>query len=110
LAWEIVRFAKAERTSFAALPVMMAATFGLLHGLGFAGALRELGLPQGAIPLSLFSFNVGIEVGQLAFIALALFPVALASSSKSWSRPFRIASAYLIGSLAFYWVFERALA
>jgi hypothetical protein len=49
-------------------------------------------------------------VGQLAFIALALFPVALASSSKSWSRPFRIASAYLIGSLAFYWVFERALA
>lgn len=110
LAWEIVRFAKAERTSFAALPVMMAATFGLLHGLGFAGALRELGLPQGAIPLSLFSFNAGIEVGQLAFIALALFPVALASSSESWSRPFRIASAYVIGSLAFYWVLERALA
>ena len=89
---------------------MMAATFGLLHGLGFAGALRELGLPQGAIPLSLFSFNVGIEVGQLAFIALALVPVALVSSSDSWSRPFRIASAYVIGSLAFYWVFARALA
>lgn len=110
LAWEIVRFANAKRTSFAALPVVMAATFGLLHGLGFAGALRELGLPQGAIPLSLFSFNLGIEAGQLAFIALALFPVALVSSSGSWSRPIRIASAYVIGSLAFYWVFARALA
>ena len=110
LAWEIVRFANAERTGFAALPVMMAATFGLLHGLGFAGALRELGLPQGAIPLSLFSFNVGIEVGQLAFITLALFPVVLLCSSDSWSRPFRIASAYVIGSFAFYWVFARAFA
>ena len=110
VAWEVVRFANAERTSFTRLPVMMAAIFGLLHGLGFAGALRELGLPQGAIPLSLFSFNIGIEVGQLAFIALALVPVALVSSSDSWSRPFRIASAYVIGSLAFYWVFTRALA
>jgi len=89
--------------------VMMAATFGLLHGLGFAGALRELGLPQGAIPLSLFSFNVGIEVGQLAFVAVALIPVAVVSSSDSLSRTFRIVSAYVIGSLAFYWVFTRAL-
>lgn len=110
VAWEVVRFANAQRTSFTRLPVMMAATFGLLHGLGFAEALRELGLPQGAIPLSLFSFNVGIEVGQLVFIAAALVPVALLSSSESWSRTFRIASAYVIGSLAFYWVFERALA
>jgi hypothetical protein len=110
LAWEIVRFANAKRSGFAALPVMMAGTFGLLHGLGFAGALRELGLPQGAIPLSLFSFNVGIELGQLAFVALALVPVALVSRSGSWSRSFRVASAYVIGSLAFYWVFERALA
>jgi hydrogenase/urease accessory protein HupE len=109
VAWEVVRFANAERTSFVKLPVMMAATFGLLHGLGFAGALRELGLPQGAIPLSLFSFNVGIEVGQLAFVALALVPVALVSSPGSRSRTFRIVSAYVIGALAFYWVFERAL-
>ncbi len=55
------------------------------------------------------SFNVGIELGQLAFIALALAPVAFVSSSVSWSRMFRIASAYVIGSLAFYWVFARAL-
>ncbi len=109
VAWEVVRVANAERTGFTTLPVMMAATFGLLHGLGFAGALRELGLPQGAIPLSLFSFNVGIEVGQLAFVAVALIPVAVVSSSDSLSRTFRIVSAYVIGSLAFYWVFTRAL-
>jgi len=110
LAWEVVRFTRAEQTRFTAFPVIMAASFGLLHGLGFAGALRELGLPQGAIPLSLFAFNVGIEVGQLAFLAVALVPVALVSSSDSWSRLFRMASAYVIGSLAFYWFFERALA
>ena len=109
VAWEVVRFAQAERTSFTKLPAMMAGTFGLLHGLGFAGALRELGLPQGAIPLSLFSFNVGIEAGQLAFVAVALVPVALISSSGSLSRRFRIVSAYVIGSLAFYWVFARVL-
>jgi len=109
VAWEVVRFAHAERTSFTKLPAMMAGTFGLLHGLGFAGALRELGLPQGAIPLSLFSFNVGIEAGQLAFVAVALVPVALVSSSGSLSRTFRIVSAYVIGSLAFYWVFARVL-
>ena len=100
---------QAERTSFTKLPAMMAATFGLLHGLGFAGALREVGLPQGAIPLSLFSFNVGIELGQLAFVALALIPVAMVSSSSSSWRTIRIASAYVIGSLAFYWVYVRAL-
>ncbi|MDH3201178.1 MAG: HupE/UreJ family protein [Myxococcales bacterium] len=109
VAWEVVRFANAEQTGFTRLPVVIAATFGLLHGLGFAGALRELGLPQGAIPLSLFSFNVGIEVGQLAFIAVALVPVALVSSSDSLLRTFRIVSAYVIGTLAFYWVFARAL-
>ena len=109
VAWEVLRIANAERTSFTKLPALMAAAFGLLHGLGFASALRELGLPQGAIPLSLFSFNVGIEMGQLAFIAVALIPVAIVSSSGSSSRTFRIVSAYVIGSLAFYWVFARAL-
>ena len=49
--------------------------FGLLHGMGFAGALREVGLPQGEIPMALFSFNVGIELGQLVFVlGLALLP------------------------------------
>ncbi len=109
VAWEVVRLANDERTTFKRLPVIMAASFGLLHGLGFAGALRELGLPQGAIPLSLFSFNIGIEIGQLAFLAVALIPLALVSSSDAWSRRFRTVSAYVIGSLAFYWVLTRML-
>lgn len=109
-AWEVVRLTDARRTGFTRLPMVMAATFGLLHGLGFAGALREVGLPQEAIPLSLFSFNVGIELGQLAFVALALVPATFVATSLPLSRAFRRVSAYLIGSLAFYWVFERALA
>jgi hypothetical protein len=50
----------------------MAGLFGMLHGLGFAGALGEVGLSQGEIPLALFSFNVGIELGQLAFVAVVV--------------------------------------
>src|SRR6185295_4271413 len=49
-------------------PWAMAALFGLLHGLGFAGALADIGLPAGDIPLALFSFTVGIEIGQIAFV------------------------------------------
>ena len=57
-------------------PWVVAFAFGLLHGFGFAGALVELGLPQGDIPLALFSFNVGVELGQLIFIAAILAVVA----------------------------------
>ena len=58
-------------------PWMVAFAFGLLHGFGFAGALVELGLPQGDIPLALLAFNVGVELGQLAFIAVILAAVYL---------------------------------
>ena len=53
-------------------PWLVAFSFGLLHGLGFAGALAEVGLPQGEIPLALFAFNVGVELGQLAFVTAVL--------------------------------------
>ena len=56
-------------------PWIVAFVFGLLHGFGFAGALVEVGLPRGDIPLALVSFNLGVEIGQLAFIALLLTPV-----------------------------------
>ena len=89
-------------------PWLLALLFGLLHGFGFAGALREAGLPPDAIPLTLFSFNLGIEIGQLAFVALALNTIALA-------RPFldRIPAAinrvptYAIGSLGVFWCLDR---
>jgi hypothetical protein len=91
-------------------PWLMAVTFGFLHGLGFAGALRETGLPQTAIPLSLFSFNVGIEVGQLAFVAAVLLVTALVRPVTlrlpAWSRAVPV---YVMGSLAAFWMIERAL-
>jgi len=91
-------------------PWLMAFAFGLLHGFGFAGALREIGLPQHAIPLALFFFNVGVELGQLAFITvvLGIFSLAkrikLAAACERYARP---AAPYAIGSLASFWFFDR---
>jgi len=92
-------------------PWAMAASFGLLHGLGFAGALREAGLPQGEIPLALFSFNTGIELGQLVFV-LAVSAAGRAASRvlvrlPEWATRVPV---YGMGSLAGYWWLERTLA
>jgi hypothetical protein len=99
----------AQRDLMARFPWLVAFSFGLLHGLGFAGALREVGLPQQAIPLALLFFNVGVEIGQLLFIA-AVF--ALAWSWRRLRAPVPVlwprAAAYGIGSAAAYWVLERA--
>jgi len=84
------------------------AGFGLLHGLGFAGALAEVGLPDGEIPLALVSFNAGIEVGQLAAVAVVLaLRHALARPGAVLPPTLARASAYAIGSLAAYWVIVR---
>ena len=93
-------------------PWLVAFTFGLLHGFGFAGALSEIGLPQSAIPLALLFFNVGVELGQLLFIA-AVFAIMwlgrqimqrLNLNHPDWVR---IVPPYIIGSLAAFWVFQR---
>lgn len=90
-------------------PWAMALGFGLLHGLGFAGALTEIGLPQGDLPLALFSFNVGVEIGQLLIVAPL---VAFRALAGEWLArlPAVLARvpAYVIGSLAAYWCLERA--
>jgi len=90
-------------------PWVMAFGFGLLHGLGFAGALSEIGLPQGEIPLALFSFNVGVELGQLLIVAPLFAAIALLGDRLA-RLPAGLARlpAYTIGSLAAYWCFERA--
>ena len=92
-------------------PWLLAFTFGLLHGLGFAGALAEVGLPPEEIPLSLLSFNIGIELGQLAFIALVLLARALLRP-RSERGPAWLGAVptYAIGSLAAFWCIERAVA
>jgi hypothetical protein len=83
--------------------------FGLLHGLGFAGALSQLGLPAGEIPLSLLAFNLGIEAGQLALVACALSLAAMWKRLQPRSAPQAAIPAYIIGSLAACWCIERSL-
>jgi len=89
-------------------PWIVAFSFGLLHGLGFAGALAEVGLPQKAIPVALFMFNVGVELGQLIFVAVALAAGALLARLRL-PRPERLqwAACYAIGAIAMFWVIER---
>lgn len=108
LAVELVRKRNGKLTIMERMPWLVAGGFGLLHGLGFAGALNEVGLPQEEIPLALFSFNVGIELGQLAFVAVVLVAwAALRRVPVRWPRWVTYSPAYLIGSLAAFWFFER---
>ena len=90
-----------------ATALLAGTAFGLLHGFGFAGALVDLGLPQGDVPLALLFFNVGVETGQLLFIAAIL--AAAASARRIFAIPRRapLAAAYGIGTLAAFWGFER---
>lgn len=92
-------------------PWIVAFTFGLLHGFGFAGALGEIGLPQGHIPLALLFFNAGVEAGQLLFVAVVLSLVALAQRMKlPNSRWAQLIPPYAIGSVAMFWVIQRIAA
>jgi hypothetical protein len=85
--------------------------FGLLHGMGFAGALRDAGLPGGEIPLALLSFNIGIEAGQLAFVAVAmLFAAVFRRTPLARHGWLEWVPVYLIGVLSAYWCIERGLA
>ena len=93
---------------------VVAFTFGLLHGFGFASALSEIGLPQSAIPVALLFFNVSVELGQLLFIASVFAVIALAQQVTRRLGVFQLAWAwrippYAIGSVAAYWVIQRTL-
>lgn len=95
-------------------PWVVAFSFGLLHGLGFAGALSEIGLPPAEIPLALLFFNIGVELGQLVFVFVVLAAMAvlrysagLSSDSVAFLRGER-ATVYGIGVLASYWLIERS--
>jgi hydrogenase/urease accessory protein HupE len=110
LACEIVRLQRGQASMTAQWPWVVAFSFGLLHGFGFAGALTQIGLPQGDIPLAVFTFNVGVEVGQLIFIAVVLGLLAAARRFKP--APIvegraRFVTTYGIGALAAFWFIER---
>ena len=89
-------------------PWIVAFGFGLLHGFGFAGALSEIGLPQSEIPVALLFFNVGVEIGQLLFVAGVLILRSLWwKLSVPLPRQAALVPAYLIGTIAAYWLLER---
>jgi hydrogenase/urease accessory protein HupE len=89
-------------------PWVVAFIFGLLHGFGFAGALVEVGLPEHAIPFALVFFNIGVELGQLAFIAVVLGAGWLLHRLKAFPlRSAEMLTSYAIGGVAAYWTIER---
>lgn len=94
-------------------PWAVCAAFGLIHGLGFAGALTHTGLPEHAIPLSLMAFNVGVELGQLLIVVVGLLCWRGIRRWRFLRSPrferFEQVPAYTIGSLAAFWVIERTL-
>jgi len=110
LAVEIIRKHNGDNTLTERYPWIVAFIFGLFHGLGFAGALTEVGLPQHEIPLALFTFNVGVETGQVLFITIVAVIIALLRKIKipypSWS--WRLVP-YTIGSIAAFWTLERTI-
>jgi hypothetical protein len=111
VAAEILRARRDGGGVAARAPWIVAFGFGLLHGFGFAGALAEVGLPQRAIPVALLLFNVGVELGQLAFVAAVLAAGALLARLRvRWPRWSPYVPAYAIGSLAIFWVMERVAA
>jgi hydrogenase/urease accessory protein HupE len=110
LACEIIRGQRGRESLTAKRPWLVAFTFGLLHGFGFAGALTEIGLPQGDVPLALFAFNVGVEIGQLIFIGVVLGALILARRIGFPPIVERFAlpvATYAIGILAAFWFIER---
>jgi hypothetical protein len=112
VAVEIAREARTGLPSFTRQnPWLVAFAFGLLHGFGFANALSELEVPTSELPLALLGFNLGVEIGQLVFVAAllaagrALGRLKLAADARS-----RAGAYYALGALAMYWCFERIAA
>ena len=110
LAMEIVHEKQGKAGIASQYPWLIAFIFGLLHGFGFAGALAEIGLPQQAISLALIFFNIGVELGQLMFVATVVLAALLLKRFKYTKimEKTEIFVLYGIGSLSAFWVFERA--
>ena len=108
LAVELVKQQQGKKDVVMRAPWIVAFIFGLLHGFGFAGALAETGLPPTEIPLALLMFNVGVELGQLAFVAIMLASGWLIHQTKTFPiRTAEMVTTYVIGSIAAFWTIER---
>ncbi|RUM95374.1 HupE/UreJ family protein [Pseudaminobacter arsenicus] len=108
VASELVKMKPGEKRLSESYPWLVAFTFGLLHGFGFAGALKETGLPQSDVPLSLLTFNLGVETGQLIFVAAALVLFRATNALVAIpSAPVRRVGAHTIGTAAMLWLVPR---
>jgi len=111
LALEIFRARRGETSFTIRHPWVVAFAFGLLHGFGFASALSHAGLPPGDVPLALLFFNIGVELGQMAFVAVVL---VLIHASRGFLRRVppraRLLPAYVIGTLGAFWLVQRLAA
>lgn len=108
VASELVKSKPAQRRNSENYPWLVAFAFGLLHGFGFAGALQEIGLPQTDVPIALLTFNLGVEAGQLLFVAAVLISFKAITALVSFSiAPARLAAAYIIGTVSTYWFVTR---
>jgi hypothetical protein len=110
VAAEVIHANRGRPGITARAPWVVAFSFGLLHGLGFAGALAEIGLPQTAIPLALLMFNVGVELGQIIFVGVVL--ALMFAVRKLWAREpvwATTSAAYAIGSIAAFWTIDRII-
>jgi len=107
---EIVHVWRGETSFTIRHPWVVAFGFGLLHGFGFASGLSTVGMPRGEIPLALLMFNLGVELGQLAFVILMLLAHrSLRVLEFRWPRWVDLAPGYAIGSLGAYWTIQRAV-
>jgi len=105
---EIARTWRGETSFTIRHPWVVAFAFGLLHGFGFASGLAAMGLPKSEIPLALFLFNVGVEVGQLAFVALVLLlERSFRILAVRWPRWVEALPGYAVGSLGAFWTIQR---
>lgn len=109
LAVEIINNLNGKQTITSKKPWLVAFSFGLLHGFGFAGALASIGLPQQDIPWALAFFNIGVELGQIAFVLVVLFLISILALKKKWPPFVKKVPAYAIGSLAAFWLVERVV-
>ena len=108
LAVEIVKQDPAHPRLSERLPWLVAFGFGLIHGFGFAGALREIGLPEGDVPVALLTFNLGVEAGQLLIIAAVIAVIAvLRRFAQPALRTAVLAASYAIGITASFWFIQR---
>jgi hydrogenase/urease accessory protein HupE len=107
---EIVRRWRGETSFTIRHPWVVAFAFGLLHGFGFASGLSAMGLPRAEIPLALLLFNVGVELGQLAFVLLViLLERSFRVLEVSWPRVVERLPGYAVGTLGAYWAIQRTL-